>query len=216
MNRNSLERAIALDGIQAVIFDVDGTLYSLKKMRFLMALDLFVFFIFRPWQWNDLVVLYFFRKNKAALARKSSGDISVTQYELRVWGRRPDPKYVERLVKEWIFDRPLRYVRVCMYANVARWIRALSKRGIKIAYFSDYPPLEKVKTLKLPGNYFVASSDREVDALKPSPRGLLEIVSRMGVPIEQCVFVGDALEKDGVAAERIGMRFLLLRNGLIG
>lgn len=216
MNRNSLEGAVVLDGIQAVIFDVDGTLYSLKKMRFLMALDLFTFFVFRPWRWNDLVVLYLFRKNRVALERDSSGNISVTQYELRIRGRRSDPKYVEQLVKEWIFDRPLRYVCVCMYANVARWIRELSKRDIKIAYFSDYPPLEKVKTLKLPGNYFVASSDREVDALKPSPRGLLELVSRMGVPIEQCVFVGDTLEKDGVAAERIGMKFFLLRNGLIG
>lgn len=215
MERNSLEREVSLDGLQAVIFDVDGTLYSLKKMRIFMAFNLFVFFALRPWRWRDLVVLYFFRKNREVLAKNSSRNVSVAQYKFCIWGRRPDPKYVERLVKEWIYYRPLRYVPACAYMNVAQWIRMLSKRGVKTAYFSDYPPLEKVKVLKLPGDYYIASSDAAIDVLKPSPRGLLELVSRMNVSIDQCLFVGDTPRKDGIAAEKIGMKFLLLRNGLI-
>lgn len=213
MNRICPEKIDSLDKLQAIIFDVDGTLYSLKKMHLFIVLDLFLFFAFRPWRWHELALLYFFRKNREALAQNSSRNVSIVQYEFCVWGKKVDSKYTERVVKKWFYDRPLRYLRICAYADVARWIRALSKRGIKIAYFSDYPPSEKVKTLEFPCDYYIASSDVAVDALKPNPRGLFELASRMNIPIEHCLFVGDTPEKDGVAAKRAGMKFLLLRDG---
>lgn len=207
--KHSLSEIVRSERIRAVIFDVDGTLYSLRKMRFFMAVNLFVSLIFKPWRWNEIVLLWIFRRNRELLARHSVKSISIKEYELSFLGRRINSEYSKQIVKKWMYDQPLRYLRICAYKGVVQWIHSLSGSGVKVAYFSDYPPLEKIKKLGLPCDYFVSSSDNEVDSLKPNPRGLLELASRMDVPLSDCLSVGDSKQKDEAAAKKIGMKFLL-------
>ena len=210
-----LEKEVESRTTKAVIFDVDGTIYSLVRMRFFMAVDLIASLAFRPWRWNDVAILYFFRKNREMLARSLSEDISTKQYSFYFRGKKSNPEYVELLVRKWIYSRPLRYIRICAYAEVVRLIRRISEQGAKIAYFSDYPPQEKVNQLGLPCDCFVASSDADIDKLKPNKRGLEKIMGELNLSARDCIFVGNDKRKDGLSAKLAGMRFLLLKNGVI-
>ncbi len=52
-------------------------------------------------------------------------------------------------------------------------------------------------------------------AAKPSGAGLLTIMERAAVEPGQCIFTGDAIELDGVAAISVGVPYVLMNNGLL-
>ncbi|MNL64920.1 hypothetical protein D3C87_1891910 [compost metagenome] len=54
----------------------------------------------------------------------------------------------------------------------------------------------------------VCSTDKRVNGFKPCPDGLLLILSEMRIKKENCLYIGDRWELDGVCAERAGISFL--------
>ena len=49
---------------------------------------------------------------------------------------------------------------------------------------------------------------------KPDPRYYLQIADACGVNPEQCMMVGDRIDKDIIPAKQVGMRTILIRTGL--
>ncbi len=45
----------------AVIFDIDGTLYDQRMLRLLMFLDLLKYYLVRPSELKDVIILRYFR-----------------------------------------------------------------------------------------------------------------------------------------------------------
>ncbi|PIQ22569.1 MAG: hypothetical protein COW65_02425, partial [Cytophagales bacterium CG18_big_fil_WC_8_21_14_2_50_42_9] len=68
----------------------------------------------------------------------------------------------------------------------------------------------KLKAMDLFADYIVASTDPEVDRLKPDPQGLLYLVAKAGVSVDECVFIGDRQEMDGDCALKANMRYLII------
>ncbi len=54
----------------------------------------------------------------------------------------------------------------------------------------------------------------EFDITKPDPRYLLEIAHRCGVNPEECIMVGDRVDKDVIPAKQVGMKTILIRTGI--
>ncbi len=195
---------------KAIIFDVDGTLYDQRKLHLFMLFEMMIFILLRPWCLKDFKLLRDFRRHRERITLNSVGDIDNQQYLYVAKSSGVSPKKIRELVNDWMFERPLKYLSACRYPGIPELFNNLKKKRISIGVFSDYPPEAKLKVLGLLADVVVCSTDKDVDRLKPDPRGLLITAEKLGTPIDDCLYIGDRDEKDGECAKRGGMRYLIL------
>lgn len=197
--------------IEVVIFDVDGTLYGQSKLRKIMAFKLLVYYIVRPWKYKELLMIYHFRKEREKRAGYKGENLQEEQY---IWCAEKMNIEVEKVIKvvdKWIFDFPNRYLSGCMYPGVAQFFTALREQGIRTAIYSDYDSGEKLKHMQLYADMEISSTDKRVNSFKPLPDGLSFILSEMGITKkDNCLYIGDRFELDGLCAEAAGVPFLLI------
>ena len=74
---------------------------------------------------------------------------------------------------------------------------------------SDYPAEEKLRCLGLRARTVVCTTDPQIVALKPHPKGLLKASELLGIPPARALVIGDLYDLDGLAAQRAGMLFLI-------
>jgi HAD superfamily hydrolase (TIGR01549 family) len=200
--------------IRAVLFDLDGTLYQQRAMRTLMAIELMAIVFSRPLRagrtWRTLAV---YRKTQEQLRFASrSGRVSGT--ELRVAAERAGltAEEVEQIVNEWMFERPLKYLRWCRAAGVFDLLAFLDRKGLKTGVLSDYPADTKLRALGLTGRFSVvlSSSDPDVGALKPNPRGFLLACERWQIDPSEVLVVGDRMDVDAQGAAAAGMPCVII------
>ena len=195
---------------KAIIFDVDGTLYDQKRLRLCMLFEMMICILLRPWFLKDLKLLWDFRRQRERNTLNLEGDIDNQQYLSVARSSRVTPKKIRELVSDWMFERPLKYLPSCRYPGVLELFSNLKQRGIGIGVFSDYPSEAKLTVLGLSADIMVCSTDKNVDRLKPDPKGLLITAEKLGTPVGECLFIGDRDEKDGECARGGGMRYLIL------
>lgn len=196
--------------LQAVIFDVDGTLYDQAKLRRRMAAGFIKSYAFRPWLARELIVINHFRRERERHIFDDVADLERAQYRWAAEASGEPAEKVRRLVQKWMYDFPLRYLASCRHPGVADFFRMLGEKGIIRAIFSDYPARDKLAALGLSADYIFSAADKEINRLKPDPAGLRYIMKRLGVTAEHCLFIGDRDDRDGECARRAGMPFLLL------
>ncbi|UNC93645.1 HAD family hydrolase [Candidatus Contubernalis alkaliaceticus] len=200
--------------VQAVIFDVDGTLYDQKKLRRLMFFAVIKYYSIRPWRLKEIKVLQDFRGQREKNASVVCQDIEKVQYE---WGAKASgvsPEQVKKVTAQWIFQYPLKYLYRCRYPGVCRFMEKLKEQKIITAVFSDYPAAEKLSALQVSPHHIFSSTDKNIDRLKPDPKGLLVAARSLNIPVEYCLFVGDREDRDGECARRAGMPYYILQGDL--
>jgi Haloacid dehalogenase-like hydrolase len=101
------------------------------------------------------------------------------------------PERVHAVVVEWIETRPLRYLKSCLF----------------FGEFFGLSATEKLAAMGLAANHVVAASD--VGLLKPHARGLQLLVAAAGAMARETLFIGDRVDRDGVAGQRAGVRILI-------
>lgn len=197
--------------IELVIFDVDGTLYSQNRLRKIMFFKLLSHYVIRPWKYKELVILYHFRKEREKYRGYSGDNLENKQYEWCAAITNEPIVEVKRVVDWWIFTAPNQYLKSCLYKGVDQFITDLKLKGIKTAIYSDYNSKDKLLAMDIEVNIAVSSTDDHINSFKPVPKGLLYIVSELGITHqEKCVFIGDRVELDGVCAKNAGMPFILI------
>lgn len=195
---------------KAIIFDVDGTLYDQKKLRKRIIWEILKFLALHPNRLIDFKILWDFRKSREKTVSMQVSDIENQQY---VWGghvSKVPPEKVHQVVREWMLEKPLRHLPACRYQGVLEIFSYLRKRNIRTGIFSDYPVRDKLSVLGLSPDVLVCATDREVDRLKPDPKGLLVAAEKLRIPVGQCLFVGDRDERDGECARRAGMPYVII------
>ncbi len=197
--------------IKVVIFDVDGTLYDQRKLRMYMLMNLLGYYIMKPQRLQELKILKDFRREREKHAFDTENDIENGQYRWGAQASGVSPEKVRSVVEKWIFSIPLKYIPYCSFPSILEFFNNLHKHGIATAIFSDYPAKKKVDVLGLNPDCIVCSTDRNVDRLKPDPRGLFVIVETLGVSVEECLFIGDRDDHDGECARKAGMQYLILK-----
>ena len=202
--------------VKAVIFDVDGTLYDQQKLRTVMLFEILKYYTLNPWYLKELKILRDFRREREKRTFDVIDDLENAQYSWGAYASGVSPEMVRSVVKKWIFSTPLRHISNCRYQGILEFFDNLHKRGITTAIFSDYPANEKVAALGLSPNCIVCSTDRNVDRLKPDPKGLVVITEKLGVSVEDCIFIGDRDERDGECARRAGMPYMILNKKIDG
>lgn len=205
--------------IRAILFDVDGTLYCQKAMRRQMMSELLWFSLASPVQGaSTLYVLYWFRKIREDLRiqRRDNGSIEELQYKITSEQTGMNEKKIRDIVFEWIYKKPLNHIRKFKYIGMVDFLETCLHNGIKIGVLSDYPAREKIKALGLDSyiTIYLCSTDKEINAFKPSPAGITMACQMWELPSESIVYVGDRIETDGLAAEKAGTKYFHFNNNI--
>jgi phosphoglycolate phosphatase/putative hydrolase of the HAD superfamily len=195
--------------IDAVIFDVDGTLFdhlALRRPMMLKLLSRVLSFRMSP---RDVVTLQTFRRMRDRLAHLDADNIGVRQYEqVAAKVGRPSSD-VAAIASQWLCEEPLPLVARYGFADVNRFIAALRRRGIRVGVFSDYPTDGKLKALDIDVEIACDAGQPEIGRLKPHPAGFLYVAQRLSASPSRCLIIGDRDDRDGEAARRGGFQLLL-------
>lgn len=206
--------------VRAVLFDVDGTLYHQAPLRLCMALELAALPLRgspasarRTWS-----AIRAFRRAQEELRDLGAAETPLASLQLQRAAERAgmEVKEVEAAVSEWIFRRPLRYLRRCRRAGIESLLDSLAARGIPVGVFSDYPAREKLEALRLAEkvSWVACATDAEINAFKPDPRGFVWSCERWGLEPARVLYVGDRVEVDARGAANAGMPCAILSRRL--
>jgi HAD superfamily hydrolase (TIGR01549 family) len=203
--------------VEAVLLDVDGTLYYQDALRCLMALELSVL----PLQTMSLKTsrliwrsLRDFRRVREDLRRLGEAQDRLAELQFSETARRTgeQPAIVEAVAVEWMYRRPLKYLRFCRRHGVEAFFSFLEQKTIRVGVFSDYPVVDKLNALGLSERISPALSaiDPEINAFKPHPKGFLLACAGWGLPPEKVLYVGDRPDVDAIGAAQAGMPCAIL------
>lgn len=207
---HAMKDGIDWNRIETVVFDLDGTLYDQSALRLRMAWMLLAHCLTRRERWGSLKIIQAVRSYREEMAEEGVADILVRQYEIPAARLGIAPDIVSRVAHEWIDLRPLPLLAGNVRPGTRELFSALSGSGRRICVYSDHPVDEKLAALDLTADLTVYSGSPHIDRLKPNPRGLQWIMEQTGVEPRACLMIGDRLDRDGEAARRAGVPFLLL------
>jgi putative hydrolase of the HAD superfamily len=197
------------DEIRLVVFDVDGTLYDQRGLRFCMLREMLLFSI-RSRGVGFIQILRAYRR-----IREQLGDSLHEDFERELTCRTAaligcSEDQVRSTAEEWLERRPLRHLIRYRYPHLPEIFQGLHRLGKKIGIFSDYPARQKLEALKLDADIIVCAGDEEVGVLKPHARGLHVLMSRAETDPAETILIGDRPERDGLAAQAANVRALIL------
>ena len=206
---------LSFHGREALIFDVDGTLYRQPPLRRAMFLKIVSCYCARPWEgWQALRALQAFRHAQEALRTQAgvSDDLAERQLTLACKRSRMDRGLLTSLVVRWMEQEPLPLLPRFVHDGVREFLRAARSRGLRLGVFSDYPAQAKLESMGL-HEYFdvvLAAQDPAIGRFKPDPTGLRVTMQRLGASAQATVHVGDRPDVDATAARNAGVDCLIL------
>lgn len=206
-----------LSEYQAVILDMDGTLYYQKPFRRRMALWLLGHVLTHPAAFGELRTIMLYRRvredwesyEKNTVYAKTQS-LDERQYQYVAARRKKTPQQVEDTVRFYMLERPLLLLRPYRDDALASFIGQLRAAHKKVIIYSDYPVENKLKALAIEADACYASADERIGEMKPSPKGLQVIAKELGIAPQELVMVGDRYDKDGLAARACRMDYVIL------
>lgn len=202
--------------IRAVLFDLDGTLYAQLPVRLAIACEMALVCGGSVLRGGARVprIISTFRDLREQLRHQPppTEGLPRRQYSVVADHLRCSREEVERVVTEWMHQRPLKWLSYSRRAGVIELLQFLEARRIRKGMFSDYPAQEKLTALGLGGQFdlVLSAEDPDIGVLKPDPRGFLAAAARWGLAPANVLYVGDRLEVDAVGALAAGMRCAVL------
>ena len=191
-----------LEKVQAYIFDLDGTLYSQKKMHIKMAEELIRYYAIHPNRIKDIYYIWKFRKLREYRDNKQ---ISINELIGKMSSSEDKIKNIYGVIDRWMFKEPLKLIKSCAYEEVINYIRKEKDKGKSIVIYSDYPVKDKLNALGLCADIEVCAEDDNIKELKPSSKAMNYIMDRLNADGSLVVYVGDRYEKDGESARLSGV-----------
>lgn len=189
--------------IDALIFDLDGTLYDKKNIVFNTMTN----------HWREIPILH--ATNQLRKTLKGVDLKNAEEFHKYFFGKiaeasgrsvkKVESWYLERFYPRFIATLQKKYQA---RQGMDKLLSAINKR-IPAAVFSDYSFVaERLQALKIPTDVFdVLAGSEEFGVLKPASRPLIELAGRMGVEPKKVLVVGDRRDTDGEAARMAGMMF---------
>lgn len=180
------------------VFDVDGTLYSQKKLRFSMAVRILLAFVTLRISINDIYVIYKFRRIKEHGVKSNlSFDEILLETSNSV---KQSLESVKRIVNRWIFEVPLDLIKKYGYKDVQKFIYKKQQEGRKIIIYSDYSAVDKLSVLGIKNDFCFCFGDGIITEQKPSKASMECVLKSVGIPKNQLAYIGDRDDRDKKSA----------------
>jgi len=198
-------------GISAVAFDLDGTLYP----NYSLNLRLLPFLV-RHWKF----VLAFGRARdvirrelaaQAASAPPSGFDFYERQAQLVAAQLKEQKEEIRERIDRLIYRgwEPF-FLKIKPFPHVREVLGELKAAGMKLGLLSDFPPAVKLEYLGLSDCWDTALCTESIGALKPAARPFEELAKALACRPEQILYVGNSRRYDVEGAKRAGMKAAFL------
>ena len=200
----------------AWLVDLDGTLYTARWVKLGMALELALF------GWSAVATLRQFRHDHEALREEVASGKALSlshpspfaaQLARSAEALQLPVAQVERVVRDWMFERPGKWIRRFPRRSLLAELGAFKAQGGRTALVSDYPAERKVSALGARDLFEVVVANGEPHGprrLKPDPEGYLRAAELLQVAPARCLVIGDRDDADGAAARAAKMGFRLV------
>lgn len=201
------------EGLKAVVFDVDGTLYRQAPLRRAMLFRLFGTYAMRPFEgWRTVRALSAYRHAQEALRDAATTDAAEAQLARACARTDLDRAVVQQCVERWMEREPLPILGRFRYRGLVEFLEACRGQGLQLAALSDYPASDKLKALGIADLFdlVLCAQSPEIGVFKPNPRGLAVALHRLGVSPADCLYVGDRPEVDAEAAHAAGIASVIV------
>lgn len=183
--------------ISAVAFDVDGTLYPNGPM-YLRSIPLFL--------GNARILSHFGAVRRTLREARPDGDFHELQAKLLAKRIGTTPAAAAAWIESTVHTQWESLLeRVAPYERAIALIQELSGRGVPLGVVSDFPVRTKLARLGLEGYWDTSFSSEEVGYLKPNPEPFGRLVSDLGVPREELLYIGNSYENDVRGAKNAGL-----------
>ncbi|WWR15791.1 HAD family hydrolase [Lachnospiraceae bacterium JLR.KK008] len=201
--------------IKTVVFDIDNTLYSYDKAH-TAAFAKLTEYAERELGLSAEEFSGLHRETGAELKERMGEVAAVHNRTIRYQNmleRRGLPLHPHVLEMSHIYwDTLIEKAEVSAGAPEA--MRGLRQRGVRIGIGTDmtaFTQFRKLEKLGLLSDIDFMVSSEEVGAEKPDPVFFAQCVDKAGCGKEECLFVGDNLEKDVLGAEKAGLQAVWYR-----
>ena len=190
-----------LNTIKLVSWDVDGTLYSLTRMKWwLLRLMLREFVVGRGADIrHDLKLL---QRHRAAIAAvRSRGGILTEGLSV------PEREMLLTAERRW-YGRAI--ARTGSRPGVTKLLDFFASKRIPQVVVSDYEATYKLDALRFEGYFRATYCGDSLGFVKPSPRLFDRVVADFNIEPHELLHIGDRSDTDAVAAVAAGCKCLLL------
>ena len=194
-----------MEGIKAVAFDIDGTLYADWKLNVRLS-----FYVLRYLSF----FLRFSRVRDKMHRTAPLADFFEYQARLLAFAMKITPEEAKSNIQKICYDGMKPYFRKFKpYPHAKECMEKLKEKGYKIGILSDFPPEQKGDIWGMRELCDVCIGSEESGALKPSlyPFGILAM--KLGVKPGEVLYVGNSIRYDVKGALNAGMRSAYLLKG---
>lgn len=187
-----------LGDIQAVAFDIDGTLYE-------------------TWKLNTRIVFHFLAHNhfflhyglvRSALRKdKAEGDFSRIQAEYMARRLKTTPEKAQEALDRIVYQGLKKFfLRITPCKNAVECVAKIKEKGLKVAILSDFPPEQKGELWGIKAMADLSMGTEECGALKPNPIAFVKMAEKLGIKPENILYVGNSYKYDVVGSKAAGMK----------
>lgn len=187
-----------IDGISAVAFDIDGTLYS-SPLFYLRIIPHFL----------RHIAFYLKYSKVRKILHRTAPLADFYEYQSRLLAELlgcPSSQAKEK-IQRIVYDGMIPFFKKTKpFKGVEEAFRRFKAAGLKIALLSDFPPSQKGDLWGLLPLCDVVIGSEESGALKPSiyPFGILS--KKLGLKSQEILYVGNSVKYDVRGANNAGMK----------
>jgi putative hydrolase of the HAD superfamily len=197
--------------IDAVAFDLDGTLYP--NYRFYLRLIPFIL--------RERRLLWAMGKARGMIRNPGRREADNrghlynrfydTQARFMAEILKSDPGEVKEKTERLIYRgwEPL-FRKVKLFPEVKETLAAFREGGLKLGLLSDFPPDQKLEYMNLSGLWDTVLCSEDSGRLKPDPAPFIALAERLGLPPGRILYVGNSVSYDIVGAKGAGMKAALV------
>lgn len=187
-----------IEGIKAVAFDIDGTLYADWRLYTRIS-GYFLKHLF-----------FFIQYNKVRKVLHQTAPLAdFYEYQSRLLAKLmfTTPERAREKIEDICYEglKPY-FVKIKPYKQVYETIYALKSAGLKIAILSDFPPEQKGRVWGVRSLCDVCLGSEEIGALKPSKYAFGTLAQELHLAPEEILYVGNSIKYDVRGANYAGMK----------
>jgi len=191
-----------LDGIKAVAFDIDGTLYPQNSLYVRLI----------PYIIRHLRFYLHYRKVRHQMHRTAPLP-DFYEYQGRLFAESFGCSVAEAksMIEKIAYDGLKPYFQnIKPFSRVKETFTSLHEKGYKIALLSDFPPSQKGDVWGVLPYCDIVLGTEEIGALKPSKYPFGVMSSALDLEPSQILYVGNSIRFDVRGANNAGMKTALI------